>query len=60
MSSQSPFGPFKILLPDDREVEVVMIRLESGKLVARTPEELELLERRGTSQRPPQQAAPSK
>jgi len=43
MSSPSPFGPFRIPLPQDREVEVVLVRLADGRLVARTTEELELL-----------------
>lgn len=31
-------------LPDGKEVEVVLVELEDGQLVARTPDELEKLE----------------
>ena len=45
MSNGSPLESSSFRLPSGEDVEVVLVRLDDGRIVARTPEELELLER---------------
>ena len=45
MSNGSPLDESSFRLPSGEEVEISIIRLEDGRIVARTKEELELLER---------------
>ena len=42
---QSPLPATSVKLPDGREVDVYLVELEDGRLVARTREELELVAR---------------
>ena len=44
MSSPSPFATSRLPLPDGQEIEVCLVRLEDGRIVARTREELDLVE----------------
>ena len=46
MSNGSPLDESSFRLPSGEEVEVAFVRLEDGRIVARTKEELELLERK--------------
>lgn len=45
MSNGSKLDGSSFQLPEGRDVEVVILRLDDGRIVARTKEELELLER---------------
>ncbi len=45
VSNGSPLDESSFRLPSGEEVEVAFVRLEDGRIVARTKEELELLER---------------
>lgn len=45
MSNGSKLDESSFQLPEGRDVEVVILRLDDGRIVARTKEELELLER---------------
>ena len=45
MSNGSPLEKSSFRLPSGEDIEVVLVRLDDGRIVARTPEELELLER---------------
>ena len=45
MSNGSPLESSSFRLPSGEDIEVVFVRLDDGRIVARTPEELELLER---------------
>ncbi len=46
MSNESPLDESSFRLPDGEDVEVVLIRLDDGRIVGRTPDELKLLERK--------------
>lgn len=43
--SRPPLGRSFFRLPRKREVEVVLVETPDGRIVARTPDELELLEK---------------
>jgi len=45
MSNGSRLTTSLFRLPDGKEVEVALVRLEDGRIVARTKDELEVLER---------------
>lgn len=45
MSNGSKIEESSFQLPDGEEVEVVLVRLDDGRIVARTPNELELEDR---------------
>ncbi len=45
MSNGSPLDESSFRLPSGEDVEVAFVRLEDGRIVARTKDELELLER---------------
>lgn len=45
MPKPSKLDASRFPLPEGRDVEVAIVRLEDGRVVARTPDELELLER---------------
>lgn len=45
MSNGSKLDGLSFRLPDGEDVEVAIVRLDDGRIVARTKEELELLER---------------
>jgi len=49
MSNGSRVDTSSFRLPEGREVEVALVRLEDGRIVARTREELEILERAAPS-----------
>lgn len=50
----SPLGSFKLELPETAELVVVMVKLDDGRIVARTEAELLELNRKaaGTPRRP--------
>ena len=45
MSNGSPLDESSFRLPSGEEVEIAILRLEDGRIIARRKEELELLER---------------
>lgn len=45
MSNGSKLSESSFRLPEGEDVEVVFLRLDDGRIVARTKDELELLER---------------
>ena len=53
MSNGSKLEESSFRLPDGKDVEVAIVRLEDGRIIARTKEELELLERPEASEEPP-------
>lgn len=57
MSNESKLDGLSFRLPAAEEVEVVIVRLDDGRIVARTKEELELLERPEPSEEPPPEDA---
>lgn len=53
MSNGSKLDTSSFVLPDGEDVEVALIRLGDGRIVARTAAELELLERLEPTEEPP-------
>lgn len=45
MSNESKLDGLSFRLPNAEEIEVVLVRLDDGRIVARTKDELELLAR---------------
>ena len=60
MSSNVPFETSRFQLPDDQEVEVVFLRDAEGKIVVRTPDELELEQKAENPRRRPAAGASEK
>jgi len=52
--NESKLDGLSFRLPDAEEVEVVIVRLDDGRIVARTKDELELLERPPATDPPPE------
>lgn len=55
MPKESKLDESSFRLPDGEDVEVVIVRLEDGRIVARTKDELELLERPPATSKPPKE-----
>lgn len=55
MPKESKLDESSFRLPDGEDVEVVIVRLEDGRIVARTKDELELLERPPATSTPPKE-----
>ena len=53
MSNGSKLEESSFRLPEGKDVEVVIVRLDDGRIIARTKEELELLERPEATEGPP-------
>jgi len=51
--SKPPLGQSFFRLPDRREIEVVIVETEDGRILARTRDELELIEKSRQAPRPP-------
>ncbi len=56
MSNGSPLDESSFRLPSGEDVEVAFVRLDDGRIVARTKEELELLERQEPAPAPTEAA----
>lgn len=55
MPNESKLEESSFRLPDGKDVEVVIVRLEDGRIIARTKDELELLERAPATPEPPKE-----
>lgn len=57
MPNESKLEESSFRLPDGKDVEVVIVRLEDGRIIARTKDELELLERSPATPEPPEKSS---